>query len=141
MNKTDLVINVPDDTLFADMSQELQAVINALHSEWPSFPMLSTHSTNGRKLIYCRLDSVTKEQMEQMIATFSLDWILFMVRQLDLRYSIATTEYLANKTAFLPYIDEIIIGSDMETIVTRPAALSDPFYIASYAGTEPLLIL
>lgn len=135
MKKSDFVLNVPDNTLFADMPPDLQATINALNSEWPSFPMNGTKPANSRKLIYCRMDKVTKWQLEQMIAAYALDWAVLMSRPLDTD----AIEFIAPKTDFMPFIGDVYT-TDGETVTSRPATLADPFYVASYAGTEPLLI-
>lgn len=137
----DYIFNVPTDTAFDNMPPSVQTTIRWLASEWPSFPMVGTHEVDGRKLLHVRMDKMlTKAMLSAMIATNNLDWLILSIRSAykderdDDGVPVYKTEFLAEKSAFLPYIDPIFI-SETES---RPVTLDDPIFLSCYAGTDPL---
>lgn len=139
----DYIFNVPKDTEFDNLRPDIQTTIRWLASEWPRFPMVGTHEVDGRKLLHVRMDKkLTKAMLAAMIADKGLDWQILLIRSAfkedkdEDGVPIYITEFMAEKSAFLPYMDPIFI-SETES---RPATLADAIYLSCYAGTEPILL-
>lgn len=137
----DYVFNVPKDTEFDNLTPKVQGIIQWLASEWPNFPMIGTHEVDGRKLLHVRMDKMlTKAMLSAMIGENGLDWQILSIRSAykedrdEDGVPCYKTEFLAEKSAFLPYIDPVFI-SETEF---RPVTLDDTVYLSCYAGTDPL---
>jgi hypothetical protein len=139
---TDYIFNVPEQTEFDLLPAPTQAFIAQLGPEWPSFPMLNTHAVNARKLLLVRMKAqLSKIQLEQLFATYSLDWHVLWIRsayEIDEGY---LTVMPIDKALLLPFWNVIVESVDEQGVATtRPATMDDTLYLAMYAGTEPVAL-
>lgn len=142
----DYIFNIPDSTLETELSEEVQALIKSLNAIYPSFPMIGTKTVNARRIIHIRMDdNFSKTELEALFTQYNLDWIIMCIRATEPTVTIVNEvvivnyalDYLAEKSAFLPFIqDKVSMVNDV--VVTTPVTLLDDIYLPTYAGTEPL---
>jgi hypothetical protein len=146
---TDYILNVPTATALEELSPEVQEIVRSLGSEWPSFPMVGTQGSNGRKLIHVRMNRLlTEEVLASMLSAYGLDWTIYCIRSAykegtdvsivdgeEIITPVYIVEKLVEKALFVPFMNPVY---DIATESMRPVTLSDTFYLSTYAGTEPL---
>lgn len=145
MTVTDYILLCPAATEFLALPAEVQKIISSLGSEWPSYPMVGTQEYNGNKLLHVRMaQKLDKAKLEGMFVAHGLDWQVLSIRSackdgidvngMALNTPVYAVEYVAPKAVFLPYLPQIRISATE----SRPVGLSDPAYLSTYAGTEPI---
>jgi len=121
--RNDYIFNVPASTFHGDLPLPVQGIIASLGAVYPSFPMVGSLESVGRKLIHVNMEGkYLKTQLEGLFTQFGLDWISLSIRSDSQPYE---QEYLAPRSDFQPFFANTV----------------EPIYLSCYAGTEPLEIV
>ena len=159
MTLYDIHLILPESTEFDNMPAPLQDQLNALDAKWPSFPGTGTKSHGGKKLIHARVRRPPEYATTRMdvllpslFAQFGLTWEVAGIREARETPATYDSEGAVDQPAFykvvealdkatiLPYMaDKIEIDSNGDA-TTRPAAITDTFTMAMYAGTEEIVL-
>ena len=154
MTLYDIHLILPDATEFDNMPAPLQDQLNALDAKWPSFPGIGTKSHASRKLIHARIrhPALSKAVLDGLFAAFGLTWEVAGIR--EARETPATYDSAGavdqpafykvvgalDKATVLPYMADLIEIDSNGDATTRPAAITDTFTLAMYAGTEEIVL-
>ena len=154
MTLYDIHLILPDATEFDNMPAPLQDQLNALDARWPSFPGTGTKSHSGKKLIHARIrhPMLSKAVLDGLFAAFGLTWEVAGIREARETPATYDTEGAVDQPAFykvvealdkatiLPYMADKIEIDGNDDATTRPAAITDTFTLAMYAGTEEIVL-
>ena len=154
MTLYDIHLVLPESTEFDNMPAPLQDQLNALDAKWPSFPGIGTKSHSGKKLIHARIrhPALSKAVLDELFAAFGLTWEVAGIREAretpatyDTEGAVAQPAFYKvveplDKATILPYMADKIEIDDNGDATTRPAAITDIFTLAMYAGTEEIVL-
>ena len=159
MTLYDIHLILPESTEFDNMPAPLQDQLNALDAKWPSFPGTGTKSFDGKKLIHARVRRPPEYATTRMdvllpslFAQFGLTWEVAGIREARETPATYDSEGAVDQPAFykvvealdkatiLPYMADKIEIDDNGDATTRPAAITDIFTLAMYAGTEEIVL-
>jgi hypothetical protein len=153
----DLGFLVPDGTDFKALPENFQNLVADWEPEWPASHLIGTHAVNGFVVLGVRVKKrLTKEEIDQMIEAFGLDWICAYIGSAycivdngmdeDDKPLPPTKEIILpiNKAALLPYLDEapIIDPENGEITGYMPRTMEETIIINWYscAPGEEILI-
>ncbi len=133
-----LIMDATEDS--TTFPEDLQAELQTLLSEWPSFPAIGTKENLGRKVIHARVQhpALTEEVLLTLFTQFSLNWEVLGIREAYSPYSLVKQ---VDKATILPYINDIIeVDPVTGVITTTPVDITDTIYLPLYAGTDSIVL-
>lgn len=144
----DIHLIQPEDTDIELMSEELQAQLKELFTEYPSAIMYNSHIVGTKKIIHARIqyENLTEETLLALFIAFNLDWDVLGIRESTLTPAELDSEGMElfpsfykvikqiDKAILIPFMNDIYV----DETTTRPVEMTDKLYLSGYSGPTPI---
>jgi hypothetical protein len=116
-----MIIEVPENVLFADMPAELQKQIAKLNGQFVEAMLIGTKPVDGKKLIFVSVDA-TAEQVEYLTNNDLFDQETEEQIAFNLGWNVVATEDTPiNQALLLPYfLDDAVYDPETEETTYTP---------------------